>query len=326
MPSLYIRPPKNGWYWLSYYEAGKRRQVPLHTKDKKIANYKKNEIENRLHMGENPLPDKSLTAITAFEEFKRARIGRIAAKTNQTDNHRIEIFIKSAGITKLSSINDKRLKDHLDKRIVDFGISCRTANHTIRIIKTFLTWAVKNKMIASNPVMHMQKYKINAKEPRFLTPEEVRKAITAARGTRIELLVPAAVYTGMRFGELDRLEWQDIDFKAMIIDVKLSKPGKFRKVPLHPDLASMLAPYKGPGKCFNTTGFSHVWETLRQAAGLGHFRFHDLRHTFASLLIKSGVDIYTVSKLLGHGQVTTTQIYAHLYQDHIQDAVKKVQI
>lgn len=312
-------------WWVCYRENNRQFNKSLKTQDKVVAKYYVNEIENKIAKAQDPFPDDTLTAAEAFKEFKQSRQGRIVLKTAQTDNYRIDLFIKEKNIYKLSDINESRLKAHLDERI-EAGLSHRTANHTIRIIKTFLNWAYKSNKLTKNPIAHMERFKLDAVEPRFLTEEEIKKMLAQARSSRIYLLLAAAVYTGMRFSELDRLQWEDIDFKNAIISVRLSKPGRFRKVPLHKDLSKILMPHRSTGKCFNNLNFKGEFEKIRTQVKIGHFRFHDLRHTFASLLIKSGVDIYTVSKLLGHSQVTTTQVYSHLYQDHIQEAMGKLRI
>ncbi len=324
MASMYQRG--NVW-WVCYIENGHKFDKSLKTKDKKIARYKKNEIEIRIDKGEDPLPDTSLTAAMAFEEFKKAREGRIVQGTADTDNYRIDKFLKDEKIYKLTNINEQNLKAHLDQRIKD-GLAPLTANHTIRIIKTFLNWAVKVNKLSKNPIAHMDRYKVNQKEPRFLKTDEVRLVLEKAKESRIYEVVALAVYTGMRQGEIMRLDWNDVDFENKTITVNLSKPGKFRKIPIHRNLDDILKSYKKKsGLIYSGTVRTIEWEmTLirRALPDIAHFRFHDLRHTFASLLIRSGVDIYTVSKLLGHGQITTTQIYAHLYEDHIQDAMKKL--
>lgn len=307
-------------------EHGQKFDKSLKTKDKKIAQYKKNEIEIHLAKGENPLPDTSLTARDAFDQFKRSREGRIVAKTKQTDNYRIDRFLKDENLVKVSQINETRLKAHLDKRIED-GISHRTANHTIRIVKTFLNWGLKTGIITRNPIVYMEKYKVNDIEQRSLTEEECKIVLNIAKNSRIHLLVVTALYTGMRFSELDRLQWEDIDFKNKIISVRLSKSEKFRKVPLHPKLEDILKECKDEGKCFNTVNFSDLFKDIRKEAKMGHFRFHDFRHTFAALMIKAGVDLYTLSKILGHSSIViTTKLYGHLYQDQIQVAMSKLRL
>lgn len=323
MASIY---KKGNVYWVCYMEGGQKFDKSLKTKDKKTAQVRKSQIEVRIAHGEEALPDRSLSAKDAYEGFKTSREGRLSPETIKTDNFRIDRFLKEASIGKLTQITEQTLKSHLDHRIKVDKIDPRTANHTIRVMKTFLNWAVKTKLIAKNQLAYMQRYKMNTLEPRFLSHDEVKKLLDASlRSKQAGIIIATAIYTGARRGELERMQWSDLDFKEKTISIPLSKSGKFRKIPLHNDLATILLPFKAEGPCFKMRGFRVLWDDLKDSLEID-LRFHDLRHTHASLLIKSGVDIYTVSKLLGHSQVSTTQIYAHLYQDHVQDAVNKLKI
>lgn len=326
MASLYKR---GNVFWVCYMDHGRKFDKSLKTKDKRVAQYRVNEIEIKIAKGDDPLPDLSISAREAFEEFKKSRTGRIVVSTENTDNYRIDHFLNS-GISRLVQITEPRLKEYLDKRIKDDGISHRTANHTIRIIKTFLTWAVRTNRLSKNPIAHMQRYKVNQKEPRFLTADQARQVLEKSEGSRIHLVVALAIYTGMRMGEIMRLEWKDFDFENRNVIVRLSKPGKFRKIPMHRALQKIMLKHRqASGLMYAGTVRTVEWDFLlikRELPEIENFRFHDLRHTFASLLIKAGVDIYTVSKLLGHAQITTTQIYAHLYQEHVQEAIQKLKV
>lgn len=315
-------------WWIQYYENGKQIHRSLKTKDKAVARFKKNEIENKISAGDTPLNQANISVKECLDSFKTYREGRIKDKTKTTDYYRIELFIKEEKIYLLKDVKEDILKTHLDKRL-RAGLSHRTANHTIRILKTFLNYCVKQKYISVNPIKDMPKYPVTTEEPRFLTHTEIDKILKIAQPYEIYNLIIAGLYTGMRLGELERLNWEDIDFKDDMITVRLSKSKKFRKIPLHSELKAALIKNKSTGKCFNTNGFYWQLFHLRKKldrAGIKRFRFHDLRHTFASMLIKSGADILTVSKLLGHSSVVVTQIYAHLYQDHIKDAIKNLKI
>lgn len=326
MASIY----RHGKMWYcSFSEGGKRREKSLKTHDKTVAKYRKNEIEIRLAKGENPMPDLDAFVREIFEDFKRSRTGRISTKTAETDNYRIERFLKDALIYKLGAINENALKKHLDSRI-QAGLSHRTANHTIRVMKTFLAWAVRQNKLNKNPLATMQKYKVDVSEPRYLDQNEVIQVLAKAKEYKSYLVVAIAIYTGMRQGEIRRLAWEDINFDTKTINVRLTKTGKFRHIPIHPDLINILKEnQKSSGLIYEGTLRTIEWQLTKIRESLPeikYFRFHDLRHTFASLLIKSGVDIYTVSKILGHSNVATTAIYSHLYKDHVQDAVNKLKI
>lgn len=327
MASLYQR---NKTFWITYIDNGRKISRSLRTKDKKAATFLKNQIENKLALGHSPLPDNTKSALEAFQEFKQYREGRLSLKHCYNDHYRIERFIKDSNIIQIRNITEESLKKHLDERIKG-GISNQTANHTIRCVKTFLNFCLKQKYVQENLISRMPKYPIDQKEPRYLTKEETQKLLSIAEGSVIYLPIAIALFTGMRQGEILRLLWQDIDFKFNNITVHISKTKKFRKVPLHAKLRKILEQFKKPnGLVFDKSLRILEWEFSKLKRLMPKetkpFRFHDLRHTFASLMIRSGVDILTVSKLLGHADVKTTQIYSHLYQDHIQESMSKLDI
>lgn len=315
-------------FWIQYYLNGKRIQKTLKTRDRKIAKYHKNKIENELAQGDSPIAINPITPQIALDEFHQNRSGRVSAGTVESDRPRLQWFIDSLKNKSLSSVTEANVKKHIDKLIEEKDISAMTANHNIRIIKTFLNFCVKRKYIQENPIQHMPKYKVNTVEQRYLSEDEIRTLFAIARETRLYLLILTAIYTGMRFGELDRLQWEDVDFKENNIRVVISKSGKFRNIPIHPVLRKELEEHRmKSGKVINTTHFQGLFDDIRKECvknGVQHFRFHDLRHTFCSLLIKNGVDIVTVSKLAGHTTIKTTMTYAHLYQDHVKEAIQKI--
>lgn len=343
MASIYQRKKL---YWIAYTdENGLRQQKSLFeltgkkVRDRKVALYYKNEIENRIARKDSPLQDTSTTIKQAFEDFKISRKGIISDKAERTDYPRIQAFITAANITRPTEITRAKLKAHLDDRIKGppktpdheskDGISHRTANHTIRILKTFLRYCVELKYAPSNPLSRMPLYPVDDLEPRFLSPDECKTLIETAQGSPIERLLMVLLYTGMRLGEAERLTWEDIDFKNNKVTVQKSKRRKFRKIPLFSDLKKYLLKEdhrSGNMFSFRTREslewqFDIVYNDLPE--GFRDFHLHDLRHTFASLCVRLGVDIYTLSKWLGHATVKTTEIYAHLYPDHGEEFVGK---
>lgn len=150
-------------------------------------------------------------------------------------------------------------------------------------------------------------------------------------------LVMIAMLTGLRRGELFNLVWQDVDLRAKTLQVKAggAKSGKNRTVPLNAEGLEVLtewkqiAEYDQPGDYVfsNKEGkrFDNVntaFRNLLKAANITGFRFHDLRHHFASSLVQEGVQLYTVKELLGHSDFQMTQRYAHLAPDNLAEAVR----
>ncbi len=150
----------------------------------------------------------------------------------------------------------------------------------------------------------------------------------------------AALRTGMRQGELLALRWQDVHFDQGLILVRYSmfrgrlgptKSNKDRAVPIAEDLAAALAERVGPPESFvfaqddgrpltpNMVKNPHY--RAREAIGMPHLRFHDLRHSFASQLVSAAVPFPAIQRLLGHADITTTTLYAHMAPDGLRAAV-----
>lgn len=141
------------------------------------------------------------------------------------------------------------------------------------------------------------------------------------------------MYTGCRLNEVLTLKWEDVFLNENYLHLKDSKT-EGKTIPLNEPAKNLLIklqrvkenPYifigHKPGTCLTT--LKTAWTRIRSLAGIEDVRLHDLRHTFASLAIKQGVDLYTVSKLLGHKDIKTTTRYAHLEVKQLIKATNKV--
>lgn len=155
----------------------------------------------------------------------------------------------------------------------------------------------------------------------------------------LQPLVLLALNTGLRRGELFALLWKDVDLKAKWLKVTgaHAKNGQTRRIPLNIEAVEVLSTWQSiaseagdvpqvfPGVGGEKlTTINTSWRTLRKAAGLADFRFHDLRHHFASRLVQSGIDLNTVRELLGHADISMVLRYAHLSPDRLTMAVELV--
>lgn len=149
-------------------------------------------------------------------------------------------------------------------------------------------------------------------------------------------MILISMNTGLRQGELFNLEWDMIDFdkRSLIISGEITKNSSSRYIPLNDEAfevfqklnkqnnkLGLVFPSKND-KPFNTVKRS--WATLLKKANIEQFRWHDLRHHFASKLVMAGVDLNTVRELLGHSDIKTTLRYAHLAPEHKISAVQKI--
>lgn len=157
-------------------------------------------------------------------------------------------------------------------------------------------------------------------------------------GTYTDHLTPlilAALHTGCRRGELFALRWKDIDLDGHRITVPAGKTGLSRVVPLNSEIVQVLKDWRPPtyrpdayvfpgDSGAALTDVKSAFLRLMTDAKITGFRFHDLRHTFASKLVQAGVDLNTVRELLGHADLKMTLRYAHLAPEHRAAAVERL--
>jgi integrase len=192
--------------------------------------------------------------------------------------------------------------------------------------------AVEWEKALDNPVKNTRVLRVNNRRLRYLSLEEMARLLDVSDAI-LRPLVITALHSGLRRGELFSLTWQDIDMKARIIRVLQTKNGERRDIPMTATLWETLqrvprrlsSEYVFPGK----TGSGLVdirkrFNTALRKVGIEGVVFHDLRHTFASHLVMSGVDLMTVKELLGHKRIEMTLRYAHLAPDHKRAAINRL--
>lgn len=217
-------------------------------------------------------------------------------------------------------------------------ISNNTLHNDYAHLGAFFVWCVKHKIIDKNPMQYLDKPRIEQKEMYFITESEFWQLYKAVDEPILKTAYAVLFYCGLRKSELCGLSLADVQGNELSlhhtarqirggfdISEKFKNASSKRIVPLprflHYDLVAVLksAPYPF-SKEYNRIG-RHLVKALEKA-NMSHIRVHDLRHSYASMLIAKGVDIFTVSKLMGHSSVTTTsKIYGHLYKEKRQQIV-----
>jgi integrase len=189
-------------------------------------------------------------------------------------------------------------------------------------------------------------FKENNARTRCLTPEEEARLFELLPDS-LKPLVIVALHTGMRKGELLALRWEDVEFYTGTLRVREAKSGEGRSVVMNSLVRDTLkavrrgqiqkAREEAKGKreifspfvfCAPEGGLLHnlakAWYPALEAARVEDFRFHDLRHSFASRLAMAGLDLYTVQRAGGWKTAIMVQRYAHLSPDHIRAAVERL--
>jgi integrase len=283
--------------------------------------------------------EKAAVTFTAFVEGVYTDWARTNLKGCDKELHKLRHSFGNLCNKKLSDLNPWNVEQWRSRRLRQ-GITRSTTNRELASLKAMLARAVEWGVIPTHPLAGFKLLKVDdAKTPRFLSASEeqrLRKALPDAPGY-LRVLVILALNTGCRRGELLHLTWDAIKAGQLTVHGSGAKSGKTRIIPLNREAQTALAEWKKDSSrtgaddwVFPGTGGNplqdpkRAWSVLREAAKLKDFRFHDLRHSFASKLVMSGVDLNTVRELLGHASYAMTLRYAHLAPKHKADAVERL--
>jgi integrase len=162
--------------------------------------------------------------------------------------------------------------------------------------------------------------------------------LDGAFADHLKPMVLISLYSGIRRGTLFNLRWGDIDFGVNVMTLRgeIMKGGEYLRIPINSVVEKTLLAWRAqsektapeslvfpsPTSGETLTDVKKGWRALLKSAGITNFRWHDMRHDFASQLVMKGVDLNTVRELMGHKDMTTTQLYAHLAPEHKLKAVE----
>ncbi len=255
-------------------------------------------------------------------------------------------LIPTFGHEDARSINTMAVRD-LQSALIERGLSASTVNSAVMVLHQILKTGVEGGWLVGNPVAGVKPIKRKGPPPwDWYTPQEVLIFLDVASRVRpawLSLFI-VGFGTGLRPGELLALRWGDVDLTARKILVRrtmikvetlmmgeTTKGGRLRAVPMTISVHDTLKEarhLKGElvfcqpdGGALSHRRISGAMEAVAKAAGLRAIRAHDMRHTFASHLVRRGVSLKIVAELLGHASITTTEIYAHLAPSTLQEAV-----
>ena len=261
-------------------------------------------------------------------------------------------LVPSIGPVKLKTLTPDHVRG-LYREKLDSGLASQTVLHIHRVLSKALKQAVDDGLIPRNAAAFVKSPQPRGEEIRPLNRDQVRTLFKAAREDRLEALYIVAVTAGLRRGELQGLKWEDVDLEARNLQVRrtLSEPrggyifeapksGKGRNIRLTRKATSALREHRkrqleermrlgtlwqdhglifpsGAGTPLSGGNLNRAFKALLKRAVLPPvIRFHDLRHTCATLLLRQGVNPKFVQELLGHGDVSLTlNVYSHVLPD-----------
>lgn len=234
--------------------------------------------------------------------------------------------------------------DHWVMQQIDAGYKPSTVNKHASMLNRILNIAVHWGYIEKNVFKSaaIRKLPVGDYVQRFLNEDEIKKLLSACKRSPhpyLHLFVKLLLLTGARKSELRLAKWKDIEAQKQELFVAISKNGRSRTIMLSDKAVAVLKQVRArtealglpaTGDCYVFTNprtrlpyncFHAAFADARDAAGLKSVRMHDLRHTYASLLINNGASIYEVQQLLGHYHISMTERYAQLFPNTLQDRV-----
>lgn len=296
------------------------------------------EIQAQLAMGDNPFEKRDLLKkVPTFGDFvARSYLPYIKSykRSWMTDETLLRLHI----LPWLGTLHLDEIKKQHVIELLSHHLQTHAPASTNRILilcryvySCALKWEVEG--VTRNATEGIDLYPVNNQRERYLKEEEsVRlfEALEASQNKLLPFIIAMLLLTGARRREVLDAKWSDMDLDSRTWRIEFNKTGKTRYVPLSNGVLSLFEKIpKQPGQDYlflnPQTGkpfvsVFHGWDAARRKAGVPDLRIHDLRHSFASMLVNAGRSLYEVQRLLGHHQVTTTQRYAHLSHDSLMAA------
>jgi integrase len=261
-------------------------------------------------------------------------------------------LIPELGGLSLSRMNAQDIHHFLNQKLAA-GLSSRTVQYLHAVLRRSLNQALRWDMVPRNVATLVDAPTVERREVVPYTPEEARSFLAAVQGDRLEALYSVAIAVGLRQGEALGLRWTDIDLETgilkvtmqlqrikkqlVLVEVKTAKSRRSIRIPavlrsaLNTHIARHEESQRAAGTAWKENGFVFTtvvgtpidqrnllrsYVAAVKKAGLRKIRFHDLRHTAASLLHAQGVSFKAIQELLGHSDIRTTMnLYAHLYPE-----------
>ena len=322
-------------WWMNFSYQGQQVRASTNQTDRRAAELILGDTRRQLRDGAYRITreEQSRRFGELMERFLREHVIKKASQRSYVGYvKRLRAFFGDG--TPLADITPRLIVEYKNRLFAD-GLAPASVNRHLATLKKAFNLAVREwEWCQRNPVLSVSMERENNGRDRWLTLEEEGRVL-AACGPWLWDIVQFALGTGMRMGEIISLSWRGVDLTRRTAMVFQSKNGERRTIPLNQTvlnimkargtLRSLCTDLVFPSKSHTPLESGHLRRAFRLAlkkARIEDFRFHDLRHTFATRLVQAGVELYKVQRLLGHKSPMMTQRYAHHYPESLRAGVE----
>ena len=317
-------PPGSGRWYARWYENGKEHKIRCLNKSEARALY--NRMKSEQLSGRYFEKPKTIL----FRDVATDYINRIDARRKRkgADKSRIDRWIGELGDLNIDKIGPRHIEKVLSA-LANEGYQPGTILRYFAFLKAALNDARRLGMLKENPASRVKPPKVNNVLVRYLTAEQ-ETTLFKYLPEKYYPIVVVAMNTGCRQGELLRLTWADIDWNAGILTIRETKAGDSRRIPMNSTVQDLFSNIQKSSNFelqdrifpLDARYLRRVFDKAVNASGLAPFRFHDLRHTFASRLASQGANDRTLMALGGWKSPAMLARYAHLSPTHLWSAVE----
>jgi integrase len=349
--------PAGARVWAVRYrvrDTGREREITIgDVKSWPIGEARKrgHELRREIDAGGDPLGEReerrsAPTVAELVDRFIAEALPSRAPRTQAEYRAMLEQWILPALANKKVAAVDREDVAKLHRKITD-AHKPRRANSVKSLCSTLFNQAIVWKMREDNPVNHIKGNPEHGRE-RYLAPEEIERLVVVLERWREKRpdsvdAITLAMLTGARRGEILGMQWAEVDLAAGIWSKPYgaTKQRKPHRVPISEAAVEVLQRrkaecegkvvrlrddyvFRGGGSKTHANTLEKDWYIIRAAAGLEDVRFHDLRHSFASVLVGEGLSFEIIGRMLGHTKPGTTKRYAHLADEPLREAAEIV--